>query len=260
MARRKDRQEPNGSLSGKVALVTGAGQGLGRGISLALSAQGASIAVVGRTKSKLLETTGLIEERGGRALPFTCDVTDPEQVEETVADVADRLGSLDIVVNNAQDFAFGPLLAIDAESVEQGWRSGPQATLDFMRSAHPRMTSGGVIINVSSSAASDPSPGVGVYAAVKAAIEALTRTAALEFAGDGIRVNTIVPFAITPAVRAALDANPGHEEALLASVPLGRFGDAETDVGRAVAFLAGPDASFITGSTLVVDGGSAYLR
>jgi NAD(P)-dependent dehydrogenase (short-subunit alcohol dehydrogenase family) len=95
---------------------------------------------------------------------------------------------------------------------------------------------------------------------VKAAIAALTRAAAVEWAPDGIRVITLIPFARTPAVASVLDANPGVEEHLLSQVPLGRFGDPEADIGRAVVFLAGPDASFITGTSLVVDGGQTFLR
>jgi NAD(P)-dependent dehydrogenase (short-subunit alcohol dehydrogenase family) len=102
--------------------------------------------------------------------------------------------------------------------------------------------------------------GVGAYSATKSAIESLSRAAAVEWADEGIRVNTVIPLALTPSVQAVFDMNPGLHEHLVSGVPLGRFGDAESDIGPAVAFLAGPDAGFITGTTLSVDGGSVRLR
>jgi len=248
-------------LDNTVALVTGAGQGIGRGISLALAAEGTAVAVLGRTTSKLDDTVTTIRERGGTAVAITADVTDPDQIEAAVAKTVDQLGGLQVLVNNAQEFNFGTLLDIDLALVDAGWRSGPMATLQFMRAAHPHLRGRGVIINLSSGAVLDSDPsGIGAYAAVKAAIDALTRTAAVEWGGDGIRVNSVMPFALTPATQAAFDANPGELEHMPGSVPLGRVGDAEVDIGRAVAFLCSDAASYITGTSLVVDGGSSYLR
>lgn len=250
-----------GTLDNQVALVTGAGQGIGRGISLALAAEGAAVAVLGRTTSKLDDTVATIRERGGTAIAITADVTDRDQIEAAVAKTVDQLGGLKILVNNAQEFNFGTLLDIDLPLVEAGWRSGPLATLQFMRAAHPHLRGRGVIVNLSSGAVLDPDPsGTGAYAAVKAAIDALTRTAAVEWGGNGIRANSIMPFALTPATQAAFDARPGALEHMVATVPLGRVGDAEADIGRAVAFLCSDAAAYITGTALVVDGGSSYLR
>jgi len=248
-------------LEGKVALVTGAGQGIGRGIAVALAAEGATVALVGRTASKLDETAATITARGGRALPFAGDVGDEVTVNAIVARVVDELGGLHIVVNNAQEYAFGSIADMDLGDLEAGWRSGAVGTLHLMRAAYPYLAGGGVVINVSSGAASQAMPaGVGGYAAVKAAIESLSRAAAIEWAPQGIRVVTLIPFARTPAVASVLDANPGMEEQLLASVPLNRWADPEAELGRAAVFLASSDAAFITGSSLVVDGGSTYLR
>lgn len=248
-------------LEGKVALVTGGGQGIGRGIALALASEGASVSVVGRTRAKLEETMSEIERRGGRAIAITCDVKEPDAAEAAVAETVASLGGLDILVNNAQEFSFGTIVDIPLKTVDDGWRSGPLATLNFMRAAHPHLRDGGVVVNVSSSATSDGDiAGVGAYAATKAAIESLSRAAAVEWAGDGIRVNTIIPFARTPAVEASLEHYPGLEERLLGSVPLRRLGDPEADIGPAVAYLVGPGASYITGTTLSVDGGGVRLR
>ena len=248
-------------LDGTVALVTGAGQGIGRGIALAFAAEGATVALVGRTRSKLEATCQEIEQRGGRARAYAGDVTDPARADRIVASVAAELGAPRILVNNAQDYAFGPIADLDLDGFEAGWRSGVLGTLHYMRAAHPHLAGGGVVINITSGAASDARPeGLGGYAAVKAAIDSLSRAAAIEWAPEGIRVVTLLPFVRTPAVASVLDANPGMEEMLLGSVPLGRFGDAETELGRAAVFLASSDASFITGTTLVVDGGQTYLR
>ena len=106
----------------------------------------------------------------------------------------------------------------------------------------------------------NPTPGVGGCPAVQAPVTSLNRTAALELAGDGIRVNTIVPFALTPSVAAAFDADPALREAAVADVPMGRIGEPHNDIGRAVTFLCGPDAGYITGTVLSIDGGETQLR
>ncbi len=202
-----------------------------------------------------------IEERGGKAVAIEADVEDDAQVADAVTEVVAQFGTVDLLVNNAQTYAFGGLADMDLADVEQSWQSGPMGTLRMMRAALPHLREGGTIVNVSSGVTSDgDAGGVGAYAAAKAAVETLTRTAAVEWAGEGVRANVVVPFAKSPSVEAVLSSMPGAEEHVLSQVPLGRWGDAENDVGRAVAFLCGPDASFITGTTLVVDGGSTYLR
>jgi NAD(P)-dependent dehydrogenase (short-subunit alcohol dehydrogenase family) len=249
------------NLENTVALVTGAGQGIGQGIAYTLAERGAAVAVAGRTESKLKDTVAEIERRGGQATPVVCDVTEPDQIIEAVNQTVATLGGLNVLVNNAQEFNFGTILDIPLESVDAGWRSGPLATLLFMRAAYPHLQGGGVVINISSGAAVDTGiAAVGAYSATKSAIESLSRAAAVEWADEGIRVNTVIPLALTPSVQAVFDMNPGLHEHLVSEVPLGRFGDAETDIGPAVAFLASPDAGFITGTTLSVDGGSVRLR
>jgi NAD(P)-dependent dehydrogenase (short-subunit alcohol dehydrogenase family) len=244
-----------------VALVTGAGQGIGRGIALALAGEGASVALMGRTVSTLDQVAAEIAERGGKAVAIVGDVADDADCTSAVAETVAQFGALDVLVNNAQAFAFGSLADIDLADVEAGWQSGPMGTLRLMRAALPHLREGGAVVNVSSSATSDgDGAGTGAYAAAKAAIEALSRAAAVEWADEGVRVNVVIPFSRTPSVEAVLSAYEGVEEQVLAQVPMGRWGDAEREIGRAVAFLCGPDASFITGTSLAVDGGSTYLR
>jgi len=250
-----------GTLDGKAALVTGAGQGVGRGIALALAGEGASLALMGRTVATLDQVAAQISERGGKAVVVAGDVAIATDCDEAIGEAVAQLGTLDVLVNTAQSYAFGSIADIDLAEVEAGWQSGPMGTLRMMRAALPHLREGGAVVNVSSSATSDgDAAGTGAYAAAKAAIESLSRAAAVEWAGEGVRVNVVLPFVKSPSVEAMLNAFEGVEEQVLAQVPMGRWGDAEREIGRAVAFLCGPDASFVTGATLAVDGGSSYLR
>ena len=250
-------------LKHKTAIVTGAGQGVGRGIALALAAEGAAVVLVGRTRSKLDAVAAEVAERGGRAAAHACDIKDPAAIEACVAFAAETYGGVDILVNNAQEVALGYLLELSDEEVQAGWESGPMATLRFMRACHPHMRAagGGAVVNLGSRAAVRPDPiRRGAYAAVKEAIRAFSRAAAWEMAPDGIRVNTILPLATSPALEANAETNPDEYARTLSAIPLGRLGDPEADIGRAVVFLVGPDAGYITGTSLPLDGGAAYVR
>ncbi|REK25082.1 MAG: SDR family NAD(P)-dependent oxidoreductase [Actinobacteria bacterium] len=250
-----------GKLNGKRALVTGGGQGIGRGIALALAAKGASVAVMGRTPDKVEKAAAEIEERGVASIAITGDLKSSSDVDAAIARVVEVFGGVDILVNNAQEYGFGPIAHLDEGQFIAGWESGALGTLRMMRAAYPHLQEGGgVVVNVSSSVASSSDPSnAGGYAAVKAAIATLSRAAAVEWAADGIRVMTLIPFALTPAVQASIEGYEGLEEQILSQVPLGRFGEAEDDIGRVVAFAASDDARFMTGSSLVVDGGSTHL-
>jgi len=253
-------QSASRSLRGKVAIVTGAGQGVGRGVSLALAADGAAVMLMGRTLSKLEAVAGEIEARGGRAAVISGDVKELVDIERCVSATVEAFGTIDILVNNAQEVALGYLLEVSDEAVVAGWSSGPLATLRFMRLCHPYLRGGGAIINMGSAAGVRPDPmRRGAYAAAKEAIRAFTRTAAMEWGRDGIRVNAVLPYAMSPALeQLAVDAPDEFDRRRLMN-PSGRIGDAEVDIGRAVAFLAGPDAGYITGATIPVDGGTAFV-
>jgi NAD(P)-dependent dehydrogenase (short-subunit alcohol dehydrogenase family) len=250
-----------GQLDGKKAIVTGAGQGVGRGIALALASEGCAVAVAGRTESKLLDVVKEIEERGGRAVAVQCDVGHADQIQRCVDVTLKELGGIDILVNNAQSVPLGKLLDVTDESFQAGFDTGPLASLRFMRACYPHLKGGGSVVNLGTGAALRPDPvGYGAYAAVKEATRTLTRAAAVEWGPDGIRVNAIIPLAMSPGMQFWEKINPEEAGAFLATVPLQRGGDCERDVGRAVAMLVGPDAGYITGSTLMLDGGQAYLR
>lgn len=250
------------ALHGRVALVTGAGQGVGRGIAHALADRGARLAVAGRTFEKVAQTAKEIRERGGEAEPFACDVTDADDIAALVDAVTGRFGGLSVLVNNAQTVINGRLLDLADADYAQVMDSGPLATWRMMRACHPHLADGGgAIVNLGSAAGVrwDPS-GYGVYAASKEAIRALTRTAACEWADDGIRVNAVLPLAASPGLAGWAEARPEEAEAYLGTVPLHRFGDPESDIGAAVAFLCGDEARYITGHSLPVDGGQVLMR
>ncbi|MDF3936978.1 SDR family NAD(P)-dependent oxidoreductase [Pseudomonas citronellolis] len=246
-------------LAGKIALVTGAGQGVGQGIAFALAAEGARVAVAGRTEEPLQRTCAQIRERGGEALAVRCDVTRAADIERCVAQVVEAFGGLDILVNNAQIVPLGRLLEVSDESFQQGLDSGPLATLRLMRACYPYLKGGGAVINLASSAAVRwDASGYGAYAAAKEAIRSLSRAAACEWGPEGIRVNVIAPHALSPGLQGWMQANPAQAEAFLQGIPLRRVGDCEVDIGRTVAWLASAEAAYLTGATLPLDGGQAF--
>jgi meso-butanediol dehydrogenase/(S,S)-butanediol dehydrogenase/diacetyl reductase len=250
-----------GKLDGRIALITGAGQGVGQGIAYALAQEGAAVAVTGRTLAKVEATAREIERRGGRALPLACDIKDAAALPPCVDAVVAHFGGLDILINNAQEVPLGPLLKVEDAAFEAGWDSGPLATFRLMKLCHPHLKKrGGCIVNFGTSAAKrwDMS-NYGAYGAVKEAIRQLTRAAACEWARDGIRTNCIIPLANSPAMAGWTRAFPEEAAAFVATVPMQRVGDCEQDIGRFVATLCSDDCAYINGQSIAVDGGQAFL-
>lgn len=249
-----------GTLDGKVALITGAGQGIGQGIALALAKEGAEIAVAGRTESKLHTTCGLLADIGARGEVVVCDVSKKEDITAAVDRTVELFGGIDILINNANDCKPGPLLGVLDEDFERSFATGPLATLRMMQASYPHMNSrgGGVIINmVTSAAVRWDASNYGAYGSIKEGMRALTRAAACEWGKDNIRVLNVAPHAQTPALQWWMDKNPEEAAAFVAGIPLGRVGDPETDIGRAVVFLVGEDAGYLTGATIPLDGGQS---
>jgi NAD(P)-dependent dehydrogenase (short-subunit alcohol dehydrogenase family) len=236
------------ALEGQVAIVTGAGQGVGQGIALALAGAGAAVVAAGRS------------DRGGRAIPIVCDVTNAEHIERTVSRAASELGRIDILVNNAYEGAFGPLMSLDDAAFMRGIHSGPLAAFRFMRACYPHLkVRGGNVVNLATSAAVRwDSSNYGAYAVAKQAIRALTRAAASEWGPDNIRVNTIAPLASSPALKHWAETDP-EAPTFFKSVPLRRIGDCENDIGRAVVAIVSSHMTYLTGATLPLDGGQAYF-
>jgi len=247
-----------GRLDGRVALVTGAGQGIGRGAALALAREGAAVALAGRTLSKCEAVASEIADLGGKALPIACDVSMREQVEAAVAATFGAFGGIDVLVNNAQSSVQAKLEDTTDEDIELAWRTGAMATFYAMQSAFPhlRASGRGSIVNFGSSTAIEGNVAFGAYAMAKEAIRGLSRVASREWGRFGIRVNVIVPNALSPASQDFRDAHPERFARMEARVPLGRVGDPEHDIGRAVVALAADDLTYLSGQTLMLTGGA----
>ena len=248
-------------LTGKTALITGGGQGVGQGIGLALAKQGVNIVVTGRTLEKCETTAELLRGRGVEALALRCDVKSAEELQNSVDKTITEFGRLDILVNNAQEVARGPLLSISDEQINGNWNSGPLATFRLMKMAYPHLKENkGTIINLCSSVMKRWDVGTyGVYAAVKAATQQLTRAAANEWGKDGIRVNAIMPHAKSPALAGWMKANPVEAEHFQASIPLGYVGECEEDIGAFVAMMCSDSARYLSGQTIALDGGQVFI-
>lgn len=245
-------------LTGEIALVTGAGQGIGRGVARALAREGAVVAAAGRTESKCIAVAEEIAAEGGRAIALRCDVADPTDVEAAVQRTVEHFGGLSILVNNAQSMVQGPLEELTAADVALSWESGAMATFTAMKAALPHLKSAGnaSIVNFGSSTAIDGASGFGAYAMAKEAIRGLSRVAAREWGRYGIRVNVVVPNALSPAAAEFREAQPERFDRMLRGIPLGRVGDPEEDIGRAVVSLVSPDLDYMTGETLMLTGGA----
>jgi NAD(P)-dependent dehydrogenase (short-subunit alcohol dehydrogenase family) len=249
-----------GTLDGRIALVTGAGQGVGQGIAFALAAEGARVAVTGRTLAKVEATAAEIRRRGGEALALECNVKNAADLERSVSATVARFGGLNILVNNAQEVPLGSLNSVTEEALEAGWQSGPLATLRLMKLCYPYLKGDGSIVNLGSSAAMRwDASGYGAYAAIKDAIRQFTRWAACEWGPDNIRANVILPHALSPALEGWSTARPEEAAAFRKTIPLRRIGHCEEDIGRFVAQLCSPASSYVSGQSIALDGGQSYL-
>lgn len=246
-------------LVGKVAIVTGGGQGIGRGIARMFAEEGARVAVVDLDKDAGATVADEIRSAGSEAIAVPCDVGDRRQVDDAVQATVDAFGAVDVLVNTA--IAGAPrvsLLETSEELAEVMWRSGPLGTMFFIQACHPHMKSrgGGQVINFASGAGVSGDIGYAAYAPAKEGVRALTKVAARELGADGIRVNAICPAAKTRLMQAWIEESPEHAAAVEAAVPLRRFGDPDVDIPLAAVFLASDYSRYVTGHTLMVDGGS----
>jgi len=249
-------------LSGKVAVVTGAGQGIGRGIARCLAAEGAAVVLAGRTVAKVAEVAAEIEAKGGAALALACDVNLRAQVDDVIAATVARFGPPDVLVNNAQGGGqgTGSLAAATDEQFLAAFRGGALSTLYGMQACLPHMRDrGGTIVNMGSSTGVLGDPGFAPYGTAKEAVRALTKHAAREWGRYGITVNVICPAARSESAKAFEDKHPERWRAVLREIPLGRMGEPDDDIGPSVVALA-TDLHYLTGATLMLDGGRCILR
>jgi NAD(P)-dependent dehydrogenase (short-subunit alcohol dehydrogenase family) len=248
----------------KVALVTGAGTGIGRATAVTLARYGAKVAVAGRRTDLLDETVRLVEEAGGEALAITCDVSDETQVRSMVDSTVQRFGGLDVACNNAG--IIGPMAAIvelSADDFDLTMSVNLRGAFLCLKHELAVMAErgAGAIVNISSVNAVMAEPTGAGYCTSKAGLDMLTRVAALEHAAQGIRVNSLRPgYVLTPMHDAALAAAGGDTTEVVAeiegSVPMRRRAAPE-EIAEAAAWLCSPVAGYVTGQTLTVDGGIA---
>ena len=240
-------------LQGKVALVTGASRGIGRAIAVRLAASGAKVACVATTADRAQDTAARCAELAEGAQAYGCDVASTRSVAELVDQVQKELGGLDILVNNAGITRDQLLLRMSEEDFDRVVEVNLKGAWNFLKaSARPLMKVRGRVVNITSVVGLTGNAGQANYAASKAGILGLTKSLAKELAGRGVCVNAVAPGFVATDMTAALDAKA--TEALTGTIPLGRIGAPE-DVALAVDFLVGPGGAYITGQTLVVDGG-----
>jgi NAD(P)-dependent dehydrogenase (short-subunit alcohol dehydrogenase family) len=250
-----------GALDGQVGIVTGAGQGIGRGISLALAREGMAVVLVDRDADAANSVAHELEGVGGRALAVPGDVREPDLADRTVERVLAAFGRIDALVNGAQGMRSGVPFEEHADAdLELALSTGLWGTFRFMRACfEPLSVRGGAIVNIVSAGGTHGFPGLAGYAAAKEGIRGLTKVAANEWGVHQIRVNAIAPQAMSPTAAEFFAAHPERLQEKLAQRPIKRDGDAELDIGRTVVFLVGPDSGFITGVTLMVNGGLTLM-
>lgn len=242
-------------LSNKIAIVTGASRGIGAACARRLANAGATVAITySSSLEQAEEVVRSIESDGGRARAFQSDATDVAAAARLVADVVAAFGRLDILVNNAGAFVGGAIAESTLDTYDGNFDTNVRGVHELMRAAAPQLSDGGRVITVGSGYGTRPPAGAGAYAASKAAVEALGKAWAKELAPRRITVNTVSPGSVDTTMNPAdASVNPSAD-AQRDATPLGHFGTPD-DIAVAVAFLAGPDAGFITGANLPVDGG-----
>ncbi|MDQ3911629.1 MAG: glucose 1-dehydrogenase [Actinomycetota bacterium] len=244
---------PSLRLDGQVAVVTGAGRGIGGGCAIALAEAGADVTLMARSRSELEETAREVGAIGQNVQPIVCDVTDSRQVEEVVG----FLEEVDILVNNAGTNVPEPFLEVSEKSLDEMLAVNVKGVFLVAQAAARNMVErgeSGSIVNISSQMGHVGAPRRTVYCATKHAVEGLTKAMAVELAPHNVRVNSVAPtFVETPMTKPFLE-NETFRVDTLSRIPLGRLGRVE-DVTGAVLFLASPAAGLITGASLLVDGG-----
>lgn len=225
---------------------------------MALAREGASVVVVGRTLSKCERTAAEIESAGGTAIPLACDVTRRDEVNAVVAETVKTFGTVDVLVNNAAQSRVGiSLEATSDDDLSLAFSSGVMGTLYFMQACLPHMKeNGGKVVNLGSTAGVVGQAGQTAYAIAKEGIRALSRVAAREWGRYGITVNVMCPFADSPGNKQWAESYPQKVENTLATMAIKRIGTCEEDIGQAAVFLASPDSNYVTGQTIMVDGGA----
>lgn len=246
-------------LDNKVAIITGAGKGIGFGIAKAFAENGANLVITGRTQSTLDKAKEHLESTYGiRVLGVVGDGADESAVKNIIAKAVETFGKIDILVNNAQVSKSGVLLIDHSkEDFDLAINSGMYSTFFFMREAYPYLKENkGKVINFASGAGITGGVGQVSYAAAKEGIRGMSRVAAREWASVGINVNVVCPLAFTEGLEAWSKAYPEMYKKAINDIPMERFGDPKEDIGNVCVFLASDDSKYITGETISVQGGA----
>jgi 3-oxoacyl-[acyl-carrier protein] reductase len=241
-------------LHGRVAIITGAGSGMGAAIAETYAREGAHVTVADIDHDAAKKVAAKI---GHAAIAIKCDVTKRKDIDDVVVETASAFGGLNVLVNNAGVAHVNkPLMEVDDNDYDRVFAVNVKGLFMFTQAVVPLMKGqGGVIINIGSTAGLRPRPGLSAYNATKGAVHNLTKTLAVELAPDKIRVCAIAPVATdTPLLPTFLGPAPGQREKFIATVPLGRLATAQ-DIADAALFLASDDAKFLTGNIMEVDGG-----
>jgi NAD(P)-dependent dehydrogenase (short-subunit alcohol dehydrogenase family) len=245
------------SLEGRVAVVTGASRGIGRAIAVAFAEAGADVAVAARSESDLAKLAEEIEQSGRKASVIPTDVTHRDQIERLIDRAVSELGGLDVLVNNAGGTRFmAPLVALRPEGWDKAIRLNLDSVFHATQLAAQRMldSGGGSIIQIASIAAIEGAQGLSFYSAAKGGVRLMTQAVAKELAASGVRVNSIAPGWIATELNENLREDDETDRYVTGMIPMGRWGRVDEVVGAAL-FLASDAASFVTGTTIVVDGG-----
>lgn len=246
-------------LENNVTIITGGGKGIGFGLAQAFAAEGSDLVITGRTESRLLEAKEQLEAKFGiRVLPIVADGADEDAIRNVIAKTIETFGKINTLVNNAQVSRSGlPLVDHTREDFDLAIYSGLYAAFFYMRECFPYLKeTKGSVINFASGAGLFGKLGQASYAAAKEGIRGMSRVAAAEWGPDGVRVNVVCPLAMTESLREWKENYPELFEKTIQGIPLGRFADPRNDIGRVCVFLASDDASYVTGETITLQGGS----
>lgn len=244
-------------LTGKIAIVTGGGRGIGRSIALGLAESGAKVVVTARSKDQLDAVVDEIKTKGGTALAIEANLMNMEQISAIVEETVRELGKVDILINNAARSFMRPLMDLREDGYDKIFDVNVKAAFMLSREAAKEMMKqgGGKIVNITTVGAVRGGAGMGIYHASKAALTMLTKCMAVEWAGLNINVNAVGPGLTKTPFSEPIWSNPDIEKAIASRIPKGRLAEAEEVVG-AVLFLCTENAHYITGETIYVDGGS----
>lgn len=246
-------------LQDKIAFITGGGSGIGAATAERFAEEGARVVICGRRQEPLDEVVARIRAAGGQAEAVVADVSDEAAFTAALADCASRHGRLDILVNNAMAYTWGPIEAMSSADWQANFGTSVDGTFWGTRSAMQLMKAhGGSIVNLSSICGTLGTPWMAGYSAAKAAVINFSRAAAAEGAPHGIRVNVVIPAVVETPATAGMLSDPASKANTEKLIPMGRVGQAR-ELANAILFLASDEASYVTGAALPVDGGRSAV-